>query len=470
MIRRLFIPKWRNPLSLTVGFLALIIWFTYIFNLSIWKKNQVIQWDIISYYSYVPATFIYHDLSFKFKNKLPKDFPGKIWGRKVESTGAYVQKMTLGLAIMYTPFFLAGHVHALLGGYDANGYTEPYSMWLVIGSVIFAFLALLVLRKILLRYFTDLVTAITLIIIFFGTNLFYYTVHMGQMSHVYSFFIISVFIYYTLLWHDKPTLVKTLILALSGGIIVLIRPTNIVLPMSVFIFYNLYNQATLKAKYQLFIKNWYFIIIIIVVAFSIVFLQLLYWKTYSGEWIYKSYGKEGFFFSQPHILDGMFSYRNGWLIYTPVMILAILGIPLLFKKLKEYSWVLVAFLPIQLFIVYSWWCWWYGGSFGSRPMIDTYALLAIPMALVIREALRSKIWIYLPLLALLAFFVRLNVFQTKQFSITLLHYDSMTREVYWEIWNENKFPKDYDKMIRKPDYNSAVEGKPEILTPAPEKK
>jgi len=470
MNRKSFSPKLRNPLSLTVGFLALIIWFSFIFNLSIWKKNQVIQWDIISYYSYVPATFIYHDLSFKFKNKLPKDFPGKIWGRKVEATGAYIQKMTIGLAIMYTPFFFLGHIHAMIGGYDANGYTVPYSMWLVIGGVIYAFLALLVLRKILLRYFTDLITAITLIIVFFGTNLFYYTVYMGTMSHVYSLFLISVFIYFTMLWHDKPTLFKILILAISGGIIVLIRPTNIIFPLTVFIFFGLYNKITFQSKLHLFLKNWYLLAVLIVVAFSIVFLQLLYWKTYSGDWFYKSYGKEGFFFNNPHILDGMFSYRNGWLIYTPVMFLSILGIPLLFRKLKEYSRVLVIFLPIQLFIVYSWWCWWYGGSFGSRPMIDAYPLLAIPLALLIREALRSKIWIYLPVLALFAFFVRLNVFQTKQFSITLLHYDSMTREVYWEIWNKNKFPKNYDKMIRKPDYKSAVEGKPEILTPAPEKK
>lgn len=462
--------KWRNPLSLLVGILALVIWFSVIFKIAPWEKNKVIKWDVIDYYGYVPATFIYHDLSFKFKNKLPFELSSQIWGKKNEYSGAYIQKMTMGVGIMYTPFFFIAHIHAKIAGYDADGYTMPYSLWLVIGSVVYAFLSLLVLRKILLRYFTDLVTAITLITIFFGTNLFVYTVYRGQMSHIYSFFMISVFILYTLKWHDKPNWFKTIVLGVTGGIIVLIRPTNIILPAFLFILYQLYDRQTFLAKRQLFTKNWYMIGGLIIIAFMMLFPQLLYWKTFTGTWIFKSYGKEGFFFTQPHILDGLFSYRNGWLVYTPVMALAIAGIPILFKKMKVFFWPLAAFLPLQIFIVFSWWSWWYGGSFGSRPMVDTYALLAIPMALLIREALRSKIWIYLSLLALLAFFIRLNIFQSKQFNMSLLHYDAMTKEVYWKIWNTDKFPKDYDKMIRKPDYKSALEGKPEILTPAPEKK
>ena len=38
------------------------------------KEKSVIQWDIISYYGYLPATFIYKDLSLKFRNDNIKKF------------------------------------------------------------------------------------------------------------------------------------------------------------------------------------------------------------------------------------------------------------------------------------------------------------------------------------------------------------------------------------------------------------
>ena len=47
-----------------------IIIFTLIyvsFNTNIWKNNnKIIAWDVIHYYVYLPATFIYHDLTLDF--------------------------------------------------------------------------------------------------------------------------------------------------------------------------------------------------------------------------------------------------------------------------------------------------------------------------------------------------------------------------------------------------------------------
>ena len=61
------------------------------FNISRWKSHTVIKDDANIYYAYLPAAFIYKDLSFKFVDKLPKDFPGTIWFVKTEN-GGRVQK------------------------------------------------------------------------------------------------------------------------------------------------------------------------------------------------------------------------------------------------------------------------------------------------------------------------------------------------------------------------------------------
>ncbi len=43
-----------------------------------YRSSGYIQWDVISYYAYLPAAFIYKDLSLKFVDDLPKDFEGTI--------------------------------------------------------------------------------------------------------------------------------------------------------------------------------------------------------------------------------------------------------------------------------------------------------------------------------------------------------------------------------------------------------
>src|SRR5262245_46630982 len=70
--------------------------------------EQVFRDDIMSLYAYLPATLIYHDLSFAFADGLPTAVRDNIWWQPV-STGGRVQKMTAGTAVLYAPFFFAAH-------------------------------------------------------------------------------------------------------------------------------------------------------------------------------------------------------------------------------------------------------------------------------------------------------------------------------------------------------------------------
>jgi hypothetical protein len=110
-------------------------------------------------------------------------------------------------------------------------------------------------------------------------------------------------------------------------------------------------------------------------------LSLYFGKQTPAHGSYYSYGDEGFFFTNPQIINGLFSYRKGWLIYTPLMIFALLGIlTLARRKFQQFFIPVLIFTVANIYVVYSWWCWWYGGSFGSRPMIDSYPLMAVALA------------------------------------------------------------------------------------------
>ena len=90
----------------------------------------------------------------------------------------------MGLSVLYSPFFFAAHSYALLSDdYPASGYSRPYHVALEFSSLFYLIFGLLVLRKILLRYFSELVTAITILITGLATNLFSYTTMGATMPH-----------------------------------------------------------------------------------------------------------------------------------------------------------------------------------------------------------------------------------------------------------------------------------------------
>jgi hypothetical protein len=170
---------------------------------------------------------------------------------------------------------------------------------------------------------------------------------------------------------------------------------------------------------------------------------------------------EGFFFNSPHISDGLFSYRKGWFVYTPIMVFAVLGLFTMKKAAAAYRLPLILTLLVLIYVIFSWWCWWYGGSFGSRVMIDYYGLLALPLATFFQHTIYRSCWVKAMVSLLAVFFIFLNFFQMNQYTRSLLHYDSMSKDLYWSIFLTKNRPADYQDNMDIPDYTKALNGENE---------
>ncbi len=417
-----------------------------------YMRNEIINHDVVSYYAYLPAAIIYHDLSFSFVSKLPKDFQGRIWTFTAPN-GRQTLKMPLGVALLWLPFFLLAHLISLATGGAADGYGPVYQFFILLAAVFYLTAGLLYMRKVLHLWFSDRVTAITLGVVVLATNLLYYTSIEPGMSHVYSFSLFSGFLWYSLRWYENSRSGPAALLALFGGLILVVRPTNGL----VFLVPILYGMLKYKYEWLLFLRNnWYRLLWMTGVLFVPVFLQLLYWKYSTGQWLFYSYGEERFFFNHPHILDGLFSYRKGWLVYTPVMFFSLVGFVWLYKKSAALFWSMLVYFLLNLYVVFSWWCWWYGGSFGARPLIETYALLALPLAAFIEKVMGSGLWKRITVYILFLFFIYLNLFQMRQYRITMLHWDSTSKALYWKVFLSNKWPDNYKQLLQPPDYEKAL--------------
>ena len=426
-------------------------------NLDTWGKNKVIDNDVVSYYAYLPATIIFHDLNFDFVKTLPTGFTGKIWVGTAPN-GKPILRMTMGLAILWFPFFLMAHLFSKIMGIEALGYSWPYSLSIFTATIFYLFVGLLFLRKILLKYFSEIVTGITLLLVVVATNLMFYTISEPGMSHVYSFALITIFLYTTFKWIDQPTYTSSAILGLLAGLIVLIRPVNGL----VLVFPALLSVNSFDEFYQRLLNRWKFIVLAGIAAVLIILPQLFYWKMQTGQFIFNSYMDQGrFYFTNPHVFDGLFSFRKGWFIYTPVMLFSMVGLFFLKQSVKGITTAIIVFLVMFIYVIYSWWCWWYGGSFGSRPMIDTYGIMAIPLAAFIAVVMKKSIWKQGIVGLLLILLISLNQIQMNQYRISLLHWDSMTGKAYKGIFLKKNWPEGYDKMIQIPDYDKALKGEEE---------
>jgi hypothetical protein len=446
-----------NRLSKWAIVLLVIICGWYGKNLDTWSKNKVIQNDVVSYYAYLPASLIFNDLNFDFTKDLPKDFEGTIW-LQTAPNGKPVLRMTMGLAILWIPFFLAAHAYAHLAGISALGYSWPYSFSIFAAALFYMIAGLYFLRKILLRYFSDTVTAITLVPVILATNIMYYIISEPGMTHVYNFSLITAFLYYSIKWTEKPGMKHILVLGFLAGLIVLIRPVNIV----VLFFPAFIGVSSLSKFKERLVTHWPMILMAGGAAFLVLIPQMLYWKMQTGQFVFNSYMDQGkFYFLKPHILNGLFSYRKGWLVYTPVMVLAFIGMLRMRRKMPSLFFPVIVFILVNIYVVFSWWCWWYGGSFGSRPMIDMYGVMAVPLAVFIEKAWERKNRVKDLMIGLLIAFIWLNQFQMSQYRTSLLHWDSMTKEAYWGIFGKKQWPEGYDKMIEIPDYDKALNGEKE---------
>ncbi|MBY0477008.1 MAG: hypothetical protein K2Q24_05135 [Chitinophagaceae bacterium] len=361
-----------------------------------WKQGgseATLSWDVLGYYMYLPAVFIYGDIkkcgfkdSILAKYQPTPDFQQAF----VHSNGNYVMKYSSGQAVMMAPFFFAGHLAAGIGNkYLKDGFSFPYQLAIGIGMLLYAFAGIFLLRKILLFYFNDAVTAISLFTIVFASNYLNYAAIDGAMTHNSLFTLYCLLIYTSIKFYQQPSFLKAVTLGALTGMVTLIRPTEVI-AILIPLLWGVGNYTELKDRLRFFIRKLNYSFVFAVAFVAVVSVQLLYWKYSSGNWLVYSYQDQTFSWLNPHVWQGFFSFKSGWLIYSPVMILSLAGFVFLYKHNKQLFLPVFIFSVLFIYICFSWDIWWYGGSLGIRAMVQAYPLLAFALAAIIHAIQKSN--------------------------------------------------------------------------------
>ncbi|MBA3971289.1 MAG: hypothetical protein H0X46_03960 [Bacteroidetes bacterium] len=431
---------------------------TLFFYFDLWKKNRIIV-DAPSYYTYLPAVIIHHDLHLNYLDQDPAFFKNKVWYYNIENNKKLI-KHPMGISVMLSPFFIIGHWIAGAMNYPQDGYSMPYQNAVSIGVLIYLFIGLHYLRKLLLNFFSEEITALTLIAIVLGTNLLWYSTFEGLMPHAITFSLWCIALYSFYNWLKDPQRKFILIFSAVFGLIVLIRPLSIV-GILYFILYGIFDKGSIAGFYSFVKTHFKSVVKGAVIAFLIASLQLLYWKYATGHWLYDVYRDEHFVLNSPQILPFLFSFRKGIFIYTPILIFMLIGLARYFNTNKAIFWSTVLFMSLTIYLLSSWWAWSYGISWGIRPMIDYYPLLSLPLAAGFQFALKSSRAISWCCGALIFLMIMLNLFQTWQYKNGLIHYDDMSREAYFKGFFQTKPSVEWADLLKPYEWERRMKNLPQ---------
>lgn len=421
--------------SLIIGLIFSWVFVQMISHESKQSKNPCIcAYDGFGYYMYLPSIINRGEIeiSKEWAQSLQDKYCDSSYTYQLipsKKTGKQINIYHMGLSYLKLPSYLIADWIAKNTDYESDGFSWPYFVAHNLNALFFILLGIFFFRNLLRLFTNEIITSIILITIYLGTN-FYATSTMQQdLPHLYLFTLNAGFLYYLFRFLRNEKRSYLVIALLLFGLTTAIRPTQAVMgiiPLILFI-----------QKYGRGKKFWKLIVSFPLSSIIVNVPQFIYWQISGGEPIIFNLHTEDIVLTDPNLWQFLFSYRKGWLLYSPVFILAIIGMYFSFKRKDQFFWPVAVFFLLYVWVLSSWECWWYAWSFGSRAMVDIYPMIALFFIAILSAAQKNyqKGLIGIFLLGCTV----LNLFQTWQNKFGILDSSRMSKQQYWYIFGKSNF-------------------------------
>lgn len=388
--------------------------------------------DKIEYNLYLPALFIYQFHAERF----PAGFEAKVERKHIlnRRTGHVRTRFAYGVALMQAPFWLVAHGLAE----DKNGFSHPYRQAVDAAGVFYAVLGLWLTFWLLRRWFSSTTALWTTVGVALGTNLFYYGVVEPGFSHAFSFFAVALLLYSVARTFEEPGRVNRafwMLASVALALVFAIRQVNLLFAAPLF-FAGCTTWAGVQERLRLLSRRG--LLLIPVGTLGLVAVpQIAYYLYLTGRPLAYSYGShEGFpNLLSPSLLGVWFAPENGAFLYTPLLLLAVVGMGWMMRRGNPTGWLAAGVFLGVSYLYASWWDPVLGCSFGYRGLTDYLTLWAVPMAYGVHQWRQQKRGTRLAL-AVLAAGIVWNLKLTDSYSGCFND----------ETWNWKK----YGELVRRP--------------------
>lgn len=380
------------PRGRPVVYIILIILMIGLFYLirNVHKNTPFNSWenhlyaDPGGYFAYLPLTYYGWDYS-----KVPDDIQSRI-GRSIQQNdrGKIALKYTCGVALMQAPFYFGIALGTSLDPPE-DAFAGPYRMTPILAASFWFVLGIWWLFLFLRHYYKPRFCLLAILLLTLGTNTIHYLVMEPGFSHIYSFSLVCALLLTTKKLIDKatPQYWRFALWSLIMAMITLIRPTNLVFVLVVFLDVRGFKEIGFRLRTFFTLER---ILIGLAVGVLVMSPQLFYWKYSSDSWIRYSYGSETFDnWLNPAFLTVLFAPKNGLFLYSPIYLIILPALAWFVIRKKQNALIVASLFAIILYLTASWHMPTFGCSYGMRNMVDLAPFMAIPLGLLLS---RLKNW------------------------------------------------------------------------------
>jgi hypothetical protein len=356
--------------------------------------------DEIQYFAFLRSLWFDRDLSFENEYRYFYDrgiarsegFHETFLERRTD-TGRRLNFGTIGCAMLWSPFYLAGDVAARIGGAPRDGFSKPYIAAVAYGSALYGFLALVLAVSCAGRLgYNGFAGALS---VWLGTPLLFYMYVAPPFSHACSAFAVALFTYVWLRIRDDWSPRGAIALGAAGALMAMTREQDaffVVGPLVDFVW------STARARFQpLHIRKTVSAAAAGCAAFCLVFLpQAAAYRVLNGHLGPHASVARKMNWSAPHALAVLFSPEHGFFVWTPLALVALLGLVwgILPPRSGDGSGVnlsapaftrriaicLLIMVGLQIYVGGSVESWTVAGGFGQRRFIALTAAMVIGLS------------------------------------------------------------------------------------------
>ena len=306
---------------------------------------------------------------------------------------------SLGISVIWLPiYFIADVLAIILSKFDPsivrNGYSDIYQVTLGVGNISFVVSGLFIISKILSKFYSKKVAALSIILILFSTNLFYYSAVDVVNTHPFSFLGTSILLFLFFKFKENKNLKILLVQGVVMGLMVSNRMQDVIfILIPLFTLLSVINLRKIKIRKD-FIRAFSMLMGLFIGYFpQLILLFLGQNKVLLLPHLSKA---QNDFMPLTHFFDILFDQKLGVFFYMPIILISFFGLFLFRKRNKELGFVFIAIISL-VFLLISSYDGWNVAGYTARYFISTFPILVFGIAEIISLIKKkySSLFLYL---------------------------------------------------------------------------
>jgi hypothetical protein len=366
--------------------------------------------DEVEYFSYLRSLWFDHDVSFDneyryfFEHRIAQsgDFHQTFLELETD-TGRRINYGTVGCAILWSPFYAVADVltrtmRVMGRPVEANGYSQPYISAVAYGSAFYGFAAI-VLAIAVTRQVIGAKEFSSGLAVWFGTPLLFYMYVAPPFSHACSAFAVAAFVAIWIKVRRTWSLGGITALGFAAALMAMVREQDVfcALGPAVDFVVSYFAQRDQRRRGPTWVGA-----CAGAVAFLVGYLpQLIAYQALNGFPRPSPLVTRKMFWYSPHALQVLADPAHGFLWWTPLALLALVGLIAMtftpgrvvdpatgrsIRDLRQVGSCMLLMIALQVYVSGAVESWTVAGAFGQRRFVAVTIFLVVGLAACRRAA------------------------------------------------------------------------------------